>query len=215
MRCRPGPRHPSVRSPAKRLVDLMVASLGLGLLAPMLAALALAVYASMGRPILFRQVRSGYRGRSFTIYKFRTMREARRGDGTPLPDGERLTELGRFLRKTSLDELPQLWNVLRGDMSLVGPRPQLIEYLHLYTAEQARRHDVRPGITGWAQVNGRNTIGWDEKFRHDLWYVDHWSHRLDLKILVSTILQVARCEGINERGRETVTPFRGSVVEEG
>jgi lipopolysaccharide/colanic/teichoic acid biosynthesis glycosyltransferase len=207
--------HPSVRSIIKRLLDLSIAALGLILLAPVFAVVALAVYASMGGPVLFRQFRSGYRGRPFAIYKFRTMREARRANGESLPDAERLTNLGRFLRRRSLDELPQLWNVLRGDLSLVGPRPQLIEYLPLYTPEQNRRHEVRPGITGWAQVNGRNAIGWDEKFRYDVWYVDHWSHRLDLKILLSTLIQVVRCAGISERGVETVTPFRGSVVEEG
>ncbi len=165
----------------------------------------------MGRPILFHQVRTGYRGRPFTIFKFRTMREARQIGGEPLPDAERLTRLGRFLRRTSLDELPQLWNVLRGDLSLVGPRPQLTQYLPLYTPEQARRHDVRPGITGWAQVNGRNAIGWDEKFRHDIWYMDHWSLGLDATILVLTVIKVILCEGITEDGVETVTPFRGSA----
>ena len=146
----------------------------------------------MGRPVLFRQVRPGYRARPFTLMKFRTMREARDSLGRPLPDSDRLMKFGRFLRRTSLDELPQLWNVLRGEMSLVGPRPLLMEYLPLYSPEQARRHLVRPGITGWAQVNGRNVIGWDEKFRYDVWYVDHWSLWLDLKVLLRTVRHVLR-----------------------
>lgn len=206
--------HRSVRSAVKRTGDLVVAAAGLVLLAPMLAAVALAIVLSQGRPVMFRQVRSGYRGRPFTIYKFCTMREAYRADGVPLPDAERLTRLGRLLRRASLDELPQLWNVLRGDLSLVGPRPQLAAYLPLYTPEQARRHEVRPGITGWAQVHGRNAIGWAEKFRHDLWYVDHWSPALDVKILAMTVTCVLRCEGITERGAATVTPFRGRVADE-
>ncbi len=201
--------NPSVLSPIKRLTDLIVASLALVLLAPVFAAVALAIYLALGRPVLFLQVRPGYRARPFTIYKFRTMREHRRIDGEPLPDAERLTGLGRFLRQTSLDELPQLWNVIRGDLSLVGPRPLLMQYLPLYSPEQTRRHEVRPGITGWAQVNGRNAIGWEEKFRHDVWYVDQWSFGLDVKILALTLIKVVRCEEISERGAETITPFRG------
>jgi sugar transferase EpsL len=212
---RPNPVHPSLRSIIKRLSDLTVAALGLIFLAPVLIVIALVVYLLMGRPILFLQVRSGCRTRPFTIYKFRTMRESRRPDGSMVSDAERLTRLGQFLRKTSLDELPQLWNVIRGDLSLVGPRPQLIEYLPLYTPEQTRRHEVRPGITGWAQVNGRNTIGWVEKFRYDVWYVDHWSLWLDTRILLLTITKVILCEGINERDVATVTPFRGSTMEDG
>lgn len=209
-----GPVNPSVRSVVKRLMDLTIAVAGLILLVPVLMTIALVVAATMGRPVLFRQVRAGYRGRPFTIYKFRTMREARRADGGLLPDADRLTGLGRFLRRTSLDELPQLWNVIRGDLSLVGPRPQLLRYLPLYTTEQARRHEVRPGITGWAQINGRNAISWDEKFRYDAWYVDHWSLGLDAMILLITIIKVIRCEGINERGVATVTPLRASVLED-
>jgi lipopolysaccharide/colanic/teichoic acid biosynthesis glycosyltransferase len=201
--------NPSVRSTTKRLIDLTVAGFGLILLAPVYAGVALTIYLAMGRPVLFRQVRPGYRARPFTIYKFRTMREANRIDGEPLHDAERFTSLGRFLRKTSLDELPQLWNVLRGDLSLVGPRPLLMQYLPLYSPEQTRRHEVRPGITGWAQVNGRNAIGWEEKFRYDVWYVDHWSLGLDVKILALTLIKVVRCEEISERGAETITPFRG------
>lgn len=204
--------HPSVHSTVKRLMDLMIAVVGLILLAPVLMMITLVVAATMGRPVLFRQVRAGYRGRPFTIYKFRTMREAYRADGGSLSDVERLTGWGRFLRKTSLDELPQLWNVIRGDLSLVGPRPQLVQYLPLDTPEQARRHEVRPGITGWAQINGRNAISWDEKFRYDAWYVDHWSLGLDARTLLITIIKVIRCEGINERGGATVTPLRAPVA---
>ena len=193
----------------KRAIDGSAAAAGLVVLAPLMLAVGLAIRLSMGRPVLFRQVRPGYRGRPFTLYKFRTMREAVGPDGTPLPDAERLTRVGRFVRSTSLDELPQLWNVLRGDLSLVGPRPLLMQYLPLYSPEQARRHEVRPGITGWAQVNGRNAIGWDEKFRLDVWYVDHWSLGLDLKILAMTAVKVLRREGISEAGAATMTPFRG------
>ena len=212
--CGPDAVHPSVHSVIKRITDLTVAALGLIVLAPVLATVALVVYLALGRPVLFRQVRSGYRSRPFTIYKFRTMREARGIDGELLPDAERLTSLGRFLRTTSLDELPQLWNVLRGDLSLVGPRPLLIKYLLLYTPEQAHRHAVRPGITGWAQVNGRNALGWEERFRYDIWYVDHWSPRLDAWILLRTIIQVIRREEIREPIAEPVALPRSSNGEE-
>jgi lipopolysaccharide/colanic/teichoic acid biosynthesis glycosyltransferase len=205
--------HPSVGSPVKRAVDLTAAALGLVLLAPVFAIVALAVLLSAGRPALFRQVRPGYRGELFTIYKFRTMREACGADGEPLPDAERVTGLGRLLRKTSLDELPQLWNVLCGELSLVGPRPQLARHLFRCTCEQSRRHEVRPGITGWAQINGRNRLSWEERFRHDVWYVDHWSHRLDGKILLLTILKVVRCEGNEEGGMMLKTSTGCSVVE--
>ena len=164
----------------------------------------------MGRPVFFRQIRPGYRTKPFTLYKFRTMREAYDADGTPRPDAERLTRLGRLLRHTSLDELPQLWNVLRGDLSLVGPRPLLMQYLPLYTPEQARRHDVRPGITGWAQVNGRNAIGWEQKFDLDTWYVDHWTLGLDIKILAMTVIKVLNMEGISGKGEATMAPFTGT-----
>ena len=206
--------HPSVRSTIKRLTDLTVAALSLVLMAPTFAAVALAVYLTMGRPVLFSQIRLGYKGRPFIIYKFRTMREARRSDAEPMPDAERLTNAGRFLRRTSLDELPQLWNVIRGDLSLVGPRPQLARYLSRCSREQARRHDVRPGITGWAQVNGRNAIDWEEKFRYDVWYVDHWSPWLDLWIVILTIIKVVRCEGIDGRRGGAAMPFQGSVAED-
>jgi lipopolysaccharide/colanic/teichoic acid biosynthesis glycosyltransferase len=194
----------------KRLFDPIAASVGLALLAPMMAFVALAIRLTMGRPVLFRQVRLGYRMKPFVLYKFRTMREAYSPEGRPLSDSERLTRLGHFLRKSSLDELPQLWNVLKGDISLVGPRPLLMEYLPLYTPEQARRHEVRPGITGWAQINGRNTIDWEEKFRLDTWYIDNWSLWLDAKILAMTLVKVLRREGISGRGEATVVPFRGS-----
>jgi lipopolysaccharide/colanic/teichoic acid biosynthesis glycosyltransferase len=194
----------------KRAIDVTVALAVLAVSAPVLAAVALAVRLAMGRPVLFRQVRPGYLGRPFVLRKFRTMREARGPDGRPTPDAERLTRLGRFLRRTSLDELPQLWNVLRGDMSLVGPRPLLTEYLPLYTPEQGRRHLVRPGVTGLAQVRGRNAIDWEEKFRHDVWYVDHLSLWLDLKILALTAVAVFRSEGVNGCGGAAVTPFLGS-----
>lgn len=193
----------------KRSLDLVLAGLGLLVLSPLLLAIAVAVRVGLGPPVLFRQVRPGLRGRPFTLYKFRSL--------LPDPDGtrsdqERLTRLGAVLRRTSLDELPELWNVLRGDMSLVGPRPLLLEYLPLYTPEQARRHEVRPGITGWAQINGRNAISWEEKFRLDLWYVEHRSLWLDLRILARTLGRVIAGEGISEPGQATATPFRGTTV---
>jgi lipopolysaccharide/colanic/teichoic acid biosynthesis glycosyltransferase len=175
---------------AKRLIDV-VASLGaLVLLSPVLALTALAVLASDGRPVLFRQARPGHRGRPFTMLKFRTMRPLRPGDDRYRTDDRRVTRVGRFLRVTSLDELPELWNVLRGDMSLVGPRPLLMEYLAVYTPEERRRHDTRPGVTGWAVVNGRHTLGFRDRLELDVWYVDHWSLWLDLRILARTVVQV-------------------------
>ena len=195
----------------KRLIDLTVASLVLILFAPVMALVALAIRVTMGRPVFFRQIRPGYNTKSFTVYKFRTMREAYGLDGTPRPDAERLTRLGRLLRRTSLDELPQLWNILRGDLSLVGPRPLLMQYLPLYTPEQARRHDVKPGITGWAQVNGRNAISWEDKFSYDVWYVDHWSLWLDLKILILTLIKVTRQTGISQAGHATMQEFTGTT----
>ena len=194
----------------KRLFDVLVAGVGLSLLAPLLAA-ALAVRLWLGAPVLFRQVRPGRNGRPFVLYKFRTMRDAVDQHGDPLPDADRLTRLGWFLRSTSLDELPELWNVLRGDMSLVGPRPLLMEYLPLYTPEQARRHRVRPGITGWAQVNGRNALTWDERLALDVWYVDNRSLRLDLRILLLTVWQVFARVGIHQEGHATMERFRGSA----
>jgi lipopolysaccharide/colanic/teichoic acid biosynthesis glycosyltransferase len=197
-------------SSAKRAMDVAVSSIGLILLAPVIGATALAVRLRIGSPVLFRQPRPGLDGQPFLMYKFRTMRDAAGPDGLPLPDAERMTPLGQFLRSTSLDELPEFWNVLRGDMSLVGPRPLLMEYLPLYTPEQARRHQVRPGVTGWAQVNGRNALTWDEKFQLDSWYVENRSFLLDLRILLLTVKQVFRREGISQEGQVTMERFRGS-----
>ncbi len=195
---------------SKRLFDVFIAALGLVLLSPLLAILSLLVWVFQGRPILFRQVRPGYKGRPFTVYKFRTMSDRRDPNGNLLPDAERLTPFGRFLRSTSLDDLPQLINVLRGEMSLVGPRPLLMQYLERYSPEQMRRHDVLPGITGWAQVNGRNALSWEEKFRLDVWYVDHWSFWLDMKILLLTIWKVLLREGISQPGHVTMEEFKGN-----
>jgi lipopolysaccharide/colanic/teichoic acid biosynthesis glycosyltransferase len=194
----------------KRALDLLGASAALVLLAPLILATAVAVRFAMGAPVLFRQVRPGRGGRPFTLLKFRTLRDARDSQGRPLPDGQRLTPFGAFLRSTSLDELPELWNVLRGDMSLVGPRPLLMEYLPLYSREQARRHEVLPGITGWAQVNGRNTPSWEDRLAMDVWYVDNRSLLLDLRILLATFTKVLAREGINQDGHVTVEHFRGS-----
>lgn len=196
----------------KQFIDRLAAAVGLVCLAPVMVATALGIRVTMGGPVLFRQARPGRGGRIFELVKFRTMREAKDADGNPLPDEQRLTRTGRFLRATSLDELPQLWNVLRGDMSLVGPRPLLVEYLPRYSAEQARRHDVLPGITGWAQVNGRNALEWDERFQLDVWYVDNWSLALDLKILALTLLRVIQREGISHAGNATMFKFLGSAA---
>jgi lipopolysaccharide/colanic/teichoic acid biosynthesis glycosyltransferase len=193
--------------------DRLAAAIGLVLMAPVLGAAAVAVRVSMGSPVLFVQERPGRDARPVRIVKFRTMREATGPDGQPLPDAERLSSLGRFLRSTSIDELPQLWNVLRGELSLVGPRPLLTRYLFRYTPEQARRHEVVPGITGWAQVNGRNDVSWDEKFVLDLWYVDHWSLGLDLRILAMTVAKVLRREGVSRQGQATTTEFLGTQDE--
>lgn len=195
---------------AKRHFDLLATSLLLVVLAPVMAVVALCVRFALGTPVLFRQLRPGLNGRAFVLLKFRTMMNVSDANGLPLPDGQRLTAWGRFLRRTSLDELPELINVLRGDMSLVGPRPLLMEYLALYTAEQARRHEVRPGITGWAQVNGRNAISWEEKFRLDVWYVDHSNLWLDMKILWLTLSKVLQGEGVTQQGSATTEAFKGS-----
>ncbi|MGQ9833800.1 MAG: sugar transferase [Candidatus Villigracilaceae bacterium] len=195
---------------SKRLLDLTIATLMLLLLSPLMLAVALLVRLFLGTPVLFRQQRPGYKGRPFFLYKFRTMTEARGRDGNLLPDAERLTRLGRFLRLTSLDELPELFNVLRGEMSLVGPRPLLMEYLPRYSREQMRRHDVLPGITGWAQVNGRNALDWPTRFRLDVWYVDHWSFWLDIKILLLTLWKVFKREGISQPGQATTEYFMGN-----
>jgi lipopolysaccharide/colanic/teichoic acid biosynthesis glycosyltransferase len=195
----------------KRALDVIGASVALVVLSPLLALVALGVRVRMGSPVLFRQERPGRGGRPFVMTKFRTMTDRRAPDGALLADADRLTRFGRFLRRTSIDELPELLNVVRGDMSLVGPRPLLMEYLPLYSAEQARRHEVRPGITGWAQVNGRNAVTWDEKFALDVWYVDHRSTRLDLEILGKTVAQVFSGDGISAPGHATMEPFRGST----
>ncbi len=197
----------------KRLFDLIMSLFLLILLSPLLLILALLVRIAHGSPVLFRQQRPGYLGKPFVCYKFRTMNDQRDENGNLLPDEQRLTPLGRFLRSTSLDELPELFNVLRGEMSLVGPRPLLMQYLDRYTPQQARRHEVLPGITGWAQVNGRNALSWEEKFRLDVWYVDHWSFWLDLKILALTAIKVLRREGISSEGYATAPEFMGNLTE--
>jgi len=194
----------------KRLIDIAVSIGALGVLGLPLILVGLLIRWNMGGPVLFRQVRPGLDGKPFTMIKFRTMRDACSADGMPLPDAERLTPLGRFLRASSIDELPELWNVLRGEMSLVGPRPLLMEYLPLYSPEQARRHLVRPGLTGWAQVNGRNAISWDEKFNLDVWYVDNRSLAVDLKIIALTIRKIIIKEGISAQGEATMTRFMGN-----
>jgi lipopolysaccharide/colanic/teichoic acid biosynthesis glycosyltransferase len=194
----------------KRLFDYVIAFLALFALAVPMLVVALMVRAKLGTPVLFRQVRPGKGGHPFEMIKFRTMRDALAADGQPLPDAERLTAFGRLLRSTSLDELPELWNVLKGEMSLVGPRPLLMEYLPLYSPEQARRHEVRPGITGWAQINGRNALSWEEKFRLDVWYVDNQSLWLDLKILFLTVRKVVVRDGISAASEVTMPRFTGS-----
>jgi len=194
----------------KRSLDILAAGIALVASAPLSAIVAGLVLAIMGPPILFTQARPGKGGRVFKLYKFRTMSNATDAAGKLLEDAERVTGIGRFLRRYSLDELPQLWNVLRGDMSLVGPRPLLVEYLPLYSAEQSRRHEVRPGLTGWAQVNGRNAQSWEERLSLDVWYVDHRSFWLDLRILWLTVIKVLRSEGVNRPGHATMPPFTGS-----
>lgn len=194
----------------KRSFDLIVSVLALVVLSPVLLLLTVLVFLRIGRPVLFAQLRPGLNGTAFKIYKFRTMTNERDAEGNLLPDAQRLTSFGRFLRSTSLDELPELINVVKGEMSLVGPRPLLMAYLDRYTPEQARRHEVRPGITGWAQINGRNAITWEEKFALDVWYVDHCSLWLDIKILVLTVWKVLRREGINQQGEATMSEFLGT-----
>jgi lipopolysaccharide/colanic/teichoic acid biosynthesis glycosyltransferase len=195
----------------KRFVDLLLVVVAAPIWIPLLAGLALIVRLQLGSPVLFTQRRPGLHGRPFMLVKFRTMTEVGDSGQLEMPDSERLTRFGHVLRATSLDELPELWNVLRGEMSLVGPRPLLMEYLPLYTPLQARRHEVRPGITGWAQISGRNAIRWDDRFALDVWYVDHHSLWLDLRILAMTIVRVVRREGISQEGHATVQPFRGST----
>lgn len=196
----------------KSILDRLVAAIALLVLSPILLIIAIAIYIRMGSPIFFTQPRPGKDGCIFTFYKFRTMTTERDTDGNLLPDEQRLTTLGKFLRRTSLDELPQIWNVLKGDMSFVGPRPLLVRYLDRYTPEQARRHTVKPGITGWAQINGRRLLDgfWEEKFRLDVWYVDNWSLWLDLRILLLTVFKVLQQEGISQQGHATGEEFKGS-----
>lgn len=194
----------------KRYVDIFGALGGLVLLSPILLVVSVLVKRQLGSPVLFRQTRPGLDGKPFDMIKFRTMRNAYDTDGEPLPDSERITSFGRFLRSSSLDELPELWNVLKGEMSLVGPRPLLMEYLPLYSAEQYRRHEVRPGVTGWAQVNGRNAISWDDKFKLDVWYVDNRSFWLDLKVLILTVKKVLVRDGISSEGEATMSRFTGN-----
>lgn len=199
--------------PIKRFMDVAVAAVMLVLLLIPMAVIGVAVWWKLGRPILFRQQRPGFAERPFEIVKFRTMSDVRDDQGNPLPDAERLTPFGRMLRRTSLDELPELWNVIRGDMSLVGPRPLLMEYLSLYTDAQRRRHEVRPGLTGWAQVMGRNAVDWESRFELDVYYVEHQSLWLDLKVLALTLAIVLSRAGVNQPGEATMKRFRGSVRE--
>ncbi|AZE50206.1 Lipid carrier : UDP-N-acetylgalactosaminyltransferase [Pseudomonas chlororaphis] len=194
----------------KRGFDLFASILGLLLFAPVMAIVAWQIRKKLGSPVLFRQVRPGKDGRPFEMVKFRTMRDAHDAMGNPLPDSERMTPFGSFLRSSSLDELPELWNVLKGDMSLVGPRPLLMEYLPLYNSEQYRRHEVRPGVTGWAQINGRNALEWEEKFNLDVWYVDNQSLWLDLKVIFLTIRKVVIRDGISAEGEVTAAKFTGT-----
>ncbi|MDT8904343.1 Sugar transferase involved in LPS biosynthesis (colanic, teichoic acid) [Pseudomonas sp. NFACC09-4] len=194
----------------KRFFDIVVSLCSLLLLAPVMAVVAWQIRRKLGSPVLFRQVRPGLNGEPFEMIKFRTMRDGVDGVGNPLPDAERMTAFGSFLRSSSLDELPELWNVLKGDMSLVGPRPLLMEYLALYTHEQYRRHLVRPGVTGWAQVNGRNSLSWERKFELDTWYVDNHTLWLDLKIIFLTVRKVILRDGISEEGEATMSKFTGT-----
>lgn len=194
----------------KRTFDIFMSLNVLLLLMPVIIIIAITIVCKLGSPIIFKQKRPGHQGKPFTIIKFRTMREAIVEGDNLLPDSDRLTRFGLFLRKTSLDELPELWNVIKGDMSLVGPRPLLLEYLSLYSREQARRHEIKPGITGWAQINGRNAISWDEKFRLDVWYVDNHSFVLDLKILMLTVKKVFMHEGISADGHVSMGKFKGN-----
>ena len=199
----------------KRIFDLLASAFGLLLLSPVILIVAWQVSRKLGSPVFFRQTRPGLHGKPFEMVKFRTMLDAQDENGNPLPDSERMTPFGRFLRSTSLDELPELWNVLKGDMSLVGPRPLLMEYLPLYSKEQYRRHDARPGVTGWAQVNGRNAISWEDKFRLDVWYVDNQSLWLDVKILFLTVKKVLVRDGISGEGEVTMSRFTGSGEQSG
>lgn len=203
--------HPQAgwRAGVKSAVDRLTAVIALLILSPIMAVMAVIIRVRLGRPVLFRQLRPGLNAEPFELIKFRSMLTTVDPGGRPLPDADRLTPLGQFLRSTSLDEMPQLWNVLRGELSLVGPRPLLMKYLPRYTPRQARRHEVKPGITGWAQVNGRNAISWEEKFELDVWYVEHWSLWLDVKIIALTVLRVLRRDGITSVGHATMPEFKG------
>jgi lipopolysaccharide/colanic/teichoic acid biosynthesis glycosyltransferase len=207
--------HDFYRRWGKRILDLFLSLFGLVVLSPFLIFIFILVHLRLGSPVLFRQVRPGFGGRPFTLFKFRTMRDLRDPEGNLLPDEARLPGFGRFLRRMSLDELPELFTVLKGDMSLVGPRPLLPQYLDRYTPEQARRHEAKPGLTGWAQVHGRNAINWEEKFALDVWYVDNRSFWLDLKILAMTAWKVLRREGISAEGEATMPEFMGTVSNRG
>lgn len=197
----------------KRFFDILVSFFALVIFSPVLVFVAWKIRKNLGSPVLFRQTRPGLNGTPFEMVKFRTMRDAVDANGNPLPDADRMTVFGNKLRNSSLDELPELWNVLKGDMSLVGPRPLLMQYLPLYNQEQARRHEVRPGVTGWAQINGRNAISWEEKFKYDVWYVDNRTILLDIKILIKTVKTVLIKEGISAKDEVTMPPFKGSKYE--
>lgn len=199
----------------KRFFDLIASFCALLLLSPIIILVAWKIRKDLGAPVIFRQVRPGLHGRPFQMIKFRTMKDAVDAQGNLLPDSERMTPFGNKLRSSSLDELPELWNVLKGEMSLVGPRPLLMQYLPLYSKEQARRHEMRPGVTGWAQVNGRNTISWEEKFKFDVWYIENYSFSLDIRILLLTIKKVFAKEGISAKGHVTIEPFTGSKQKKG
>lgn len=196
----------------KRVMDLLGSLLGIVLLSPLFLVIIFLIWTQMGRPIIFKQLRPGFRGKPFYIYKFRTMTNAKDSSGILLSDDQRMTTVGKWLRKTSLDELPEFINVLKGEMSLIGPRPLLMQYLTRYNSEQARRLNIKPGITGWAQINGRNSINWEEKFALDVWYVDNWSLWLDLKILFQTVIIVLGRKGINAEGSATMPEFMGSSI---
>jgi len=197
----------------KRVLDVVAVIAGAIVLWPLFILLVCMIRLKLGKPLFFKQIRPGLHGKPFTLYKFRSMTDARDENGNLLPDAKRLTPLGRFLRSSSLDELPELWNVLKGDMSLVGPRPLLMQYLERYTPEQMRRHEVKPGITGWAQVNGRNAITWEEKFKYDVWYVDNWNIWLDLKIIALTVCKVLKGEGISQPGHATMEEFNPQITQ--
>lgn len=194
----------------KRILDIVLASFGLILLAPVIGIVAVCIRCTLGSPVIFSQVRPGLHGKPFKMVKFRTMLDACDAEGNPLPDSQRMTRFGSFLRSSSLDELPELWNVLKGDMSLVGPRPLLMEYLPLYSPEQYRRHEARPGVTGWAQINGRNALSWEDKFKLDIWYVDNQSIWLDIKIIFLTMKKVFMRDGISAEGEVTMSKFQGT-----